>query len=201
QFRQYAGQNAGNLNGYNDVPNVGNQVALNPRVQNFDCRKSAWVQGYTECRESGNENQNLNGNGNQVATRAEGNVAGHNGNQIKSIAADLDEFEKVNANCILMANLQQASTSGTQTEKPPLYDSDGSAEAHDYENYDDYEIFNMFTQKEQYTELLEPIPEPHQVPHNDNNAISKSVYQEQCLSKKIDALHLNFGKQIMTLNE
>nr|GFD06010.1 Gag-Pol polyprotein [Tanacetum cinerariifolium] len=29
-------------------------------------------------------------------------------------AADLDEIEEVNANCILMANLQQASSSGTQ---------------------------------------------------------------------------------------
>nr|GFD42526.1 hypothetical protein [Tanacetum cinerariifolium] len=26
QFRQYAGQNAGNLNGYNEVQNVGNQI-------------------------------------------------------------------------------------------------------------------------------------------------------------------------------
>nr|GFD39407.1 hypothetical protein [Tanacetum cinerariifolium] len=34
QFRQYAGQNARNLNGYNAVQNVGNQVAQNPRVQN-----------------------------------------------------------------------------------------------------------------------------------------------------------------------
>nr|GFD07183.1 hypothetical protein [Tanacetum cinerariifolium] len=35
QFRQNAGQNAGNLNGYNKVQNVKNQVAPNPRVQNF----------------------------------------------------------------------------------------------------------------------------------------------------------------------
>nr|GEZ93906.1 integrase, catalytic region, zinc finger, CCHC-type, peptidase aspartic, catalytic [Tanacetum cinerariifolium] len=34
QFRQYAGQNAGNLNGYNAVQNVENQVAQHPRVQN-----------------------------------------------------------------------------------------------------------------------------------------------------------------------
>nr|GFB07668.1 hypothetical protein [Tanacetum cinerariifolium] len=214
QFRQYAGQNAGNLNGYNDVQNIGNQ--------------------------------------------------------------------EVNANCILMANLQQASTSGTQTDSAPVYDSDGSADVH--ENCDDNEIFNMFTQEEQYTEPLEPIPVSHQVPQNDNNVISEdtsveqgreiveqhpinfeetralydslyqnlatkvkkvnsvnrklietnadlttkltrfknqtrcfeisqekydklercyqqSVYQEQCLSKKINALHLSTGKQIMTLNE
>nr|GEV67178.1 RNA-directed DNA polymerase, eukaryota [Tanacetum cinerariifolium] len=79
-------------------------------------------------------------------------------------AADLDEIEEVNANCILMANLQQASTSGTQIDKALVYDSDRSAVVHNYENCYDNEIFNMFTQEEQYTELLEPIHEPHQVP-------------------------------------
>nr|GEV47106.1 putative ribonuclease H-like domain-containing protein [Tanacetum cinerariifolium] len=194
-------------------------------------------------------NQNPNGNGNLVAACAEGNATGHN--------ADLDEIEEVNANYILMANLQQASTSGNQTDK---------------------------ALEEQYTELLEPIPEPHQVPHNDNDVISevtsveqtrgtveqhpanaketrvlydslyhnlaieikkvntvncklretntelttelarfknqekcfeisqekndklercyqKSVYQEQCLSKEINALHLSSDKRIMTLNK
>nr|GEZ78829.1 hypothetical protein [Tanacetum cinerariifolium] len=64
QFRQYAGQNAGNLNGYNAVQNVGNQVAQNPRIHN-------------------DGNQNQIGNGTLVAVRAEGNVAEHNGNQIR----------------------------------------------------------------------------------------------------------------------
>ncbi|GKB90390.1 hypothetical protein Tco_0962662, partial [Tanacetum coccineum] len=40
---------------------------------------------------------------------------------------DLEEIEEVNANCILMANLQQASTWGTQTDKAIVYDLDGSA--------------------------------------------------------------------------
>nr|GEZ62895.1 Gag-Pol polyprotein [Tanacetum cinerariifolium] len=115
QFRQYAGQNAGNLNRYNAVQNVENQVAQNPRVQN-----------------DGIHNQI--GNGNLVTVRTEGNAAGHNRNQIRcynyrgkeeagiqlqaeeydlmAAAADLDEIEEVNANCILMANLQQASSSG-----------------------------------------------------------------------------------------
>nr|GEY91982.1 hypothetical protein [Tanacetum cinerariifolium] len=94
-------------------------------------------------------------------------------------AADLDEIEEVNANCILMANLQQASTSGTQTDKVPVYDSDGSAEVHNYENCYDDEIFNMFTQEEQYTKLLEPIPESHQVPQNDDNVLSEVTSMEQ----------------------
>nr|GEY90323.1 hypothetical protein [Tanacetum cinerariifolium] len=75
QFRQYARQNAGNLNG--------NQVTQNPRVQN-----------------DGIQNQ---------------------------IGNDLDEIEEVNANCILMANLQQASSSATQNDSTLVYDSDGSA--------------------------------------------------------------------------
>nr|GEV56612.1 copia protein [Tanacetum cinerariifolium] len=139
-YLQYAGQNAGNPAGYNDV--IGNQNQIR--------------------------------NGNLVAARAEGNAAGQNGNQIRS---DLDEIKEVNANCILMANLQQASTSGTQTDSALVYDTDESAEVH--ENYDDNEIFNMFTQEEQYTELLEPIPESHQVPQNDNDVISEDTSVEQ----------------------
>nr|GEV34091.1 uncharacterized mitochondrial protein AtMg00810-like [Tanacetum cinerariifolium] len=48
---------------------------------------------------------------------------------LMAAASDLDEIEEVNANCILMANLQQASTSSTQSDKAPVYDSDGSAES------------------------------------------------------------------------
>nr|GFA71530.1 hypothetical protein [Tanacetum cinerariifolium] len=208
QFRQYARQNAGNPAGYNDV--IGNQNAGNPA-------------GYNDV--IGNQNQI--GNGNLVATRAEGNVTGQNGNQIRcyncrgvghdarnctvrprrrdaaylqtrlliaqkeeagiqlqaeeydlmAAAADLDEIEEVNANFILMANLQQASTLGTQTDSAPVYDTDGSAEVH--ENCDDNEIFNMSTQEEQYTELLELILESHQVPQNDNDVISEDTNVEQ----------------------
>ncbi|GJR29148.1 hypothetical protein Tco_1105380, partial [Tanacetum coccineum] len=238
-------------------------------------------------------NQNPNGNGNVVAAQAEGNAIGNNeaGIQLQAeefdlmaAAGDLDEIEEVNANCILMANLQQASTSGTQTDKASIYDSDGSAKVQLYENCYDNEIFNMFTQEEQYTDLLETIPEPHQVQQNDSNVISyvpsveqnggtveqcpdnveetralydslynnlaakvekvnsvnhkmketnaelttelaryknqekffeinqekydklercyqKSVYQKQCLTKKINALHLSYAKTITTLNE
>nr|GEX44919.1 hypothetical protein [Tanacetum cinerariifolium] len=154
QFIQYAGQNVGNLNGYNAVQNVGNQVAQNLRVQNVGNQNGLiGVPG----------NGNQNGNGNFRAAHAEENAARHNGNQIRcyncrgvghfarnytvrprrrdaaylqtqlliaqkeetgiqhqakefnlmAATADLDEIKKVNANCILMANLQQASTSGT----------------------------------------------------------------------------------------
>ncbi|GKF25770.1 hypothetical protein Tco_0081664 [Tanacetum coccineum] len=94
-------------------------------------------------------------------------------------ATDLDEIKEVNANCILMANLQQASTSGTQSDKAPVYDSDGSAEVHHYENCYNNDIFNMFTQEEQYTNLLKPIPDLHEVQHNDSNVISNVSSVEQ----------------------
>nr|GEX58888.1 retrovirus-related Pol polyprotein from transposon TNT 1-94 [Tanacetum cinerariifolium] len=87
-------------------------------------------------------------------------------------AGDLDEIEEVNSNCILMANLQHASTSGTQLDKAPVYDTDGSAKVQLNDNYYDNEIFNMFTQEERYTDLLEPIPEPQLVPQNDNHVAS-----------------------------
>nr|GEZ93566.1 Gag-Pol polyprotein [Tanacetum cinerariifolium] len=66
QFRQYAGQNAGNPAGYNDV--IGNQVIQNLRVQNVV---------------NPNGLIGVQGNGNLVAARAEGNAAGQNGNQIR----------------------------------------------------------------------------------------------------------------------
>nr|GFC78094.1 Gag-Pol polyprotein [Tanacetum cinerariifolium] len=68
-------QNARNLNGYNEVQNVGNQIAPNPRVQNFGNQNGLiGVQG--------NGIQNQIRNGNLVAVRPEGNAAGNNGNQI-----------------------------------------------------------------------------------------------------------------------
>nr|GFB35592.1 hypothetical protein [Tanacetum cinerariifolium] len=104
---------------------------------------------------------------------------------LMAAAADLDEIKEVNTNCILMANLQQASTSGTQTDNAPVYDTDGSPEVH--KNCDDNEIFNMFTQKEQYTELLEPIPESYQVPQTDNDVISEDTSVEQV--KKVNSVN------------
>nr|GEZ53921.1 hypothetical protein [Tanacetum cinerariifolium] len=107
---------------------------------------------------------------------------------LMAAAADLDEIEEVNANCILMANLQQASTSGTQTDSVLVYDTDGSTEVH--ENCDDNEIFNMFTQEEQYTELLEPIPESYQVPQNDNVVISEDTSVEQAIEvEKVNSVN------------
>ncbi|GJT75352.1 retrovirus-related pol polyprotein from transposon TNT 1-94 [Tanacetum coccineum] len=174
---------------------------------------------------------------------------------LMATATDLDEIEEVNANCILMANLQQTSTSGTQTDKAPVYDSDGSAVEQLHDNCYNDEIFNMFTQDmEQGGGTVEQHPANVEETHvlydslynnlatevekfnsvnrklRETNAnlttelaryknqercfkinqekydqfercYQQSVYQEQCLSKKVNALHLSSGKQITTLNE
>nr|GEV11023.1 Gag-Pol polyprotein [Tanacetum cinerariifolium] len=226
------------------APTNNNQrTSSNPRNHHIAQSVAQNQQGYNAWQ---NGIANQNGIGNMVAASAEGTG---NGNQAKATiaedweevgiqlqveefdfmaaAGDLDEIKEVNANCILMANLQHASTSGTQLYKAP---------------------------EEQYTDLLEPIPEPQLVPQNDNHVNSvapidqvaqvnivncnmratnaelksklarykiqeqcieisqekydklekcyqKSVYQEQCLIRKINALHLSSAKQRTTLND
>ncbi|GJR06213.1 hypothetical protein Tco_0529197 [Tanacetum coccineum] len=162
-FPEKIASNLKNLNGYKAIQNVGNQVVHNA-VQNLGVQYVQNQNGLIVVSGIANPNENQIRNGNVVAAWAEG---------------DLGEIKEVNANCILMANLQQASTSGTHTDNAPVYDSDGSAEVHEYDNCYNNEIFNMFTQEEQYTKLLEPIPEPHQVQQNDNNVISAVSSVEQ----------------------
>nr|GEV76525.1 hypothetical protein [Tanacetum cinerariifolium] len=131
-------------------------------------------------------------NGNSVPASAEGN-----GNGINDA---YEETDRVKANCTLEYNLQQASTSGTQSDKAPVYDSNGSAEIHLSENCYDNDIFNMFTQEEQYTKLLEPILEPHQIPQNDSNVISEvsSVEQDRGTVEKHLEKHLSKEKSAVS---
>ncbi|GJS29813.1 hypothetical protein Tco_0490433 [Tanacetum coccineum] len=209
---------------------------------------------------------NQNRNGNVVAARAKGNANGNNGNQIRCYnSRGLGHLDR---NCTVKPRRRDAAYLQTQFKH----------------RHRALRIFNMFTQEKQYTELLEPIPEPHQVQQNDSNVNSavssveqgggtveqhpanvketrvlydslynnlaievekvnlvnrklretnaelttelaryknqekcfeisqekydklercyqQFVYQEQCLTKRINALHLSTGKQITALNE
>nr|GEZ34499.1 hypothetical protein [Tanacetum cinerariifolium] len=154
QFGQYAGQVAQNQQGYIAWQNGGIQGAQNA-VQNAGVQNGGNQNGLLVVPGITNQNETSN----VVADRAEGT----------GIRSQARRSGRVNANCILMANLQQASTFGTQHDKTPVYDTYSSAEVHLNDNCYDNEIFNMFTQEEQYTNLLEPIPEPQLVPQNDNH--------------------------------
>nr|GEU58882.1 hypothetical protein [Tanacetum cinerariifolium] len=147
QFGQYAGQVAQNQQGYNAWQNGGIQYAQNAGVQSGrNQNRLVVVPGIA----------NQSGTGNVVAARAEGTG---NGNQARCY------------NCRGLGHIH-ASTSGTQHNKAPVYDIDDLAEVQLNDNCYDNVIFNMFTQKEQYTDLLEPILEPQLVPQNDNHVTS-----------------------------
>ncbi|GJW33344.1 hypothetical protein Tco_0053376 [Tanacetum coccineum] len=160
---------------------------------------------------------------------------------------DLDEIEEVNANCILMANLQQTSTSGTQIDKALVYDSDGSAENDNnvifvvssveqsgraveqhYATIEETRAYfesiynNLAIEAEKVNTVNRKMKETNadlttQLARYKNQekcfefnqekyeklerCYQKSIYQEQCLTKKINALHLSSDKTITTLNE
>nr|GEZ58585.1 hypothetical protein [Tanacetum cinerariifolium] len=193
-------------------------------------------------RHSGNENKKVRLSP-QLTKINHPPVLAHN-NHFQSTTSDLDEIEEVNANCILMVNLQHASTSGTQLDKAPVYDTDGSAVNDNHVNsvatsmvqsggtVETSSAPNEETRAHQETVYLNLIDQVAQVNCNmrATNAklkselarykiqeyrikisqekydklkkcYQKSVYQEQCLTKKINALHLSFAKQITTLND
>nr|GFA84680.1 hypothetical protein [Tanacetum cinerariifolium] len=136
----------------------------------------------------GNGGNQFRQNGNLVAARAEGNETEHNGNQIRCYnCRGLGHFAR---NCTVKPRRRDAAYLQTQLliaqkeeagiqlqaeefdlmavvvdldEIEEVNANYGSAEVHNYKDCYDNEIFNMFTQEEQYTELLKPIPEPHQV--------------------------------------
>nr|GFB26372.1 hypothetical protein [Tanacetum cinerariifolium] len=97
-------------------------------------------------------------------------------------AGDLDEIEEVNANCILMANLQHASTSSTQLDKATVYDTDGSAEETVYHN------------------LVDQVAQVNMV--NCNMRATNAELKSELARYKIqELLHLSSAKQITTLKD
>ncbi|GJV73475.1 hypothetical protein Tco_1493470 [Tanacetum coccineum] len=117
RFSQNAGKTVGIQSGQNAVQNI---------------RK---IDGIIV--DTGIENQY--GIGNVVSAQAEGNGNGINGIPIRiqstqeecefMAAADAyEETKRVKVNCTLEDTLQQASTSGAQSDNAPVYDSDGLAE-------------------------------------------------------------------------
>nr|GEV43264.1 hypothetical protein [Tanacetum cinerariifolium] len=66
----------------------------------------------------------------------------------------------------------------------------GSVKLHLFENCYDNNTFNMFTQEEQYTKLLEPIPEPHQIERLQAQLgdLKGKSSDTQCASDTLDPL-------------
>ncbi|GKD70958.1 hypothetical protein Tco_1325048 [Tanacetum coccineum] len=158
QFRQYVGNQIGYNGGqiarnqirFNAMQNAGNQVVQNA-VQNlaraegngnenngnqircYNCRGlDHYARNYTvrlRRRDAAYLQTQL-----LIAQKEEAGIQLQAEEfDLMAAACDINEIKEVNANSILMANLQQASTSGTQIDKAPVYNSDGSAEAKSFE--------------------------------------------------------------------
>nr|GEX20802.1 integrase, catalytic region, zinc finger, CCHC-type, peptidase aspartic, catalytic [Tanacetum cinerariifolium] len=99
-------------------------------------------------------------------------------------AADLDEIEKVNVNCIFMANLQQALTSSTQTDSALVYDTDESAENNNDVIFED-------TSVEQGGETVEE----HSANFEETRALYESLYQNLAIKvEKVNSVNRKLKK-------
>nr|GEX56193.1 retrovirus-related Pol polyprotein from transposon TNT 1-94 [Tanacetum cinerariifolium] len=128
-------------------------------------------------------------------------------------ATNLDEIEEGNANCIFIANLMEQS-GGTVEQHPVnveetrvLNDSLYHNVAIEVEKVNTVNHKLRETNAELTTELaryknqekcFEISPKKYD---KLERCYQKSVYQEQCLSQRINALHLSSDKQITILNE
>nr|GFD50070.1 hypothetical protein [Tanacetum cinerariifolium] len=78
-----------------------------------------------------------------------------------------------------MANLQQASTSGTQTESAPVYDTDGSGE-------NDNDVISEDTSVEQGGETVEQ----HPTNFVETRALYESLYQNLAIEvEKVNSVN------------
>ncbi|GJS69780.1 retrovirus-related pol polyprotein from transposon TNT 1-94 [Tanacetum coccineum] len=242
-----------NLN-YSTPTNNNQRISSNPR--NMQIAQSGQnvrnQNGYNAVQNAGNQNPNRNGN--VVAVRADGNAIGNNGKQIRCY--NCRGLGHLARNCIVKPRRRDAAYLQTQFKhsyhrvlrltNSPIYDSDGSAEVHNYDNCYDNEIFNITTPNQHpatveetcayfeslYNNLAIEVEKVNTVNRklretnvdlttklarykNQENCVEnsqekydkvercyqKSAYQEKCLTKKMNALHLSFGKQITTLKE
>nr|GEZ64151.1 hypothetical protein [Tanacetum cinerariifolium] len=205
---------------------VNQNAVQNPRVQNVGNQN-----GLISVQRNGNQNQIRNGN--LVAARAEGNVAGENGNQIRryncrgvdhyarnctytELLEPIPESHQVpqNDNDVISKDTSVEQGGETVEQHPANFEETRALYESLYQNLAiEVEKVNSINRKlketnaDLTTELArfknqERCFEISQEKYDKlEMCYQQSVYQEQCLSKKINALHLNIGKQIMTLNE
>ncbi|GKC41044.1 hypothetical protein Tco_1053428 [Tanacetum coccineum] len=167
---------------YSTPTNNNQRISSNPR--NRQIAQPGNQIGYNVGQIAGNPNgcntvqnaRNQDGNGNVVATQAEGNGNGNNGYQIRCYnCRGLSHYAR---NCTIrpmrrdVAYLQtqlliaQKEEAGIQLQAKEFDLMDASGDINEIG-----EIFNLFTQEEQCPELLEPITEPHLVQQNNSNVM------------------------------
>nr|GFA79942.1 hypothetical protein [Tanacetum cinerariifolium] len=177
QFRQYAGQNAGNPARYNDV--IGNQVNQNA-VQNPRVQTDSAPEQYTRLLEPIPELHQVPQNDNDVIS--EDTSVEQGGETVVQHPANFEETRALYES--LYQNLAiEVEKVNSVNRKLKETNADLTTELLRFKNQE--RCFEI--SQEKYDKL--------------ERCYQQFVYQEQCLSKKINALHLSTDKQIMTLNE
>nr|GEW24408.1 Gag-Pol polyprotein [Tanacetum cinerariifolium] len=114
------------------------------------------------------------GNGNLVAARADGNAVGQNGNQIRCYnCRGLGHYAR---NCTIRPKRRDVAYLQTQL---LIAQKEVAGIQLQVEEYDLIAAAANLDEIKEYTELLKPIPESHQVPQNDNDVISEETSVEQ----------------------
>ncbi|GJT41933.1 hypothetical protein Tco_0941798 [Tanacetum coccineum] len=150
---QLVDDNVGNQVRHNAVQNEGNEVGQNVD-QNPGIQIVENMNGLSVVLEIANQYRSGNVVTASIAQEEEAGIQSTQEEFKFMTATDAhEEIERVKVNCTSEDTLQQASTSGTQSDNAPVYDSDGSAEVPKDENVHDHDIFNMLTQEVQYTNL------------------------------------------------
>ncbi|GJV72432.1 hypothetical protein Tco_1492427 [Tanacetum coccineum] len=169
KFQNPGIQNVENMNGLSVVPEIANQygngnfvtapdegngngINGNP-IRCYNCQGEGYYASNcivkSRKRDAGYLQQQL-----QIAQEEEVGIQSTQEEFEFMTTADAhEETERVKVKCTLDDTLQQAFTSGTQSDNAPVYDSDGSTEVPKDENCYDHDIFNMLTHEVQYTGL------------------------------------------------
>ncbi|GJR02288.1 hypothetical protein Tco_0525272 [Tanacetum coccineum] len=178
--------NVGNQFRPNAMHNVGNQVVLNAS------QNPAPAEG--------------NGNGiNETDAYCSKEEAGiqltYEEFEFMAAADAYDEIEKVTANYNLQDNLQQASTSGTQSDKAPVYDSDGSPEVSSVEQGGGT-VEQHPANVEETLVLYDSLNNNLAIEVEKVNLVNHMLKETNVdLTTELARYKENFGKQITTLNE
>ncbi|GJY48170.1 hypothetical protein Tco_0438126 [Tanacetum coccineum] len=134
---------------------------------------------------------NQHGNGNVIAAQAEGNGA-------------YEVIERVNANCTLKDNMQQASTSGTQTDKAPVYDSEDQLSSGKQITNLNEEISNLNKQLSKEKSIVSSLLEEKKKLKSDLKIREDELLDKQILLenkiKESDNILVKMGQSIQTMH-
>ncbi|GKA86988.1 hypothetical protein Tco_0808699 [Tanacetum coccineum] len=211
QFRENAVQNVGHLYGNGDVVTApakgnGNGINSNP-IRCYNCRgEGHYASNYIvkpRKRDAAYLQTQL-----KITQKEEAGIQLNSEEFDFMVAAGAyDEIEKMNQLSVEQSGGTVEQHPATLEETRALYDSLYNNLATEVEKVNSVNRKLRETNADLTTELARYKNQENYFEINQEKydklerCYQKSVYQEQCLTKKINALHLSSGKQIMTLNE